>query len=260
MDEKDLIKQATIEAIYWWNDSEDFYHKCFSKLDKILENDEYWEFFKKKILKSFLNNYSIRRNIPESDKGFNKYFNELKKTAFISKVKKGDIKVIDEICAVLKCKMDKYLKGKTNKNGKEIKGKNTKSLLSKIAHMINPNDYPIYDNFTKDSLWLRVKKQQNYKLKRKEFDEYLKYKEGILGLIDEFNRNKQFENAYSVLNDYKGTLAYKFFIINERAFKFRVVDKLLWFEGNKRNSDKKGNNFTNDYLYCYKKFLKLMEK
>lgn len=250
MDDRELIKLATVEAIYWRNDSEDFYHRCFKKFDDIKKDVDYFEFFREKILKIILNNYSIRRNIPEGEEGFNEYFSLLWETEFISRVKKGDKNVIDEVSLKIKQQMT---------NGKESKkGKNTISLLSKLANMINPNAFPMLDSLVKDSLWIRIKEKGE--IKKKDLEKYSIFKDEIDNLINTLNDESLFIESYSILNIYEGSLAYKFYSEeeNKRAFKYRVVDKLLWLEGVMRNSKKKYKDY--EYLYCYKEFFDYIKK
>ena len=48
------IENATLEAIYWWNRDEDYYHNYFSKLDSIYKDKPMLEFFTAKVFEVFL--------------------------------------------------------------------------------------------------------------------------------------------------------------------------------------------------------------
>jgi len=39
------FENATIEAIYWWNRTEFYYHKYFSRLDELFNNKDLLQFF-----------------------------------------------------------------------------------------------------------------------------------------------------------------------------------------------------------------------
>jgi hypothetical protein len=57
------IKDATIEAIYWWNRTENYYHEYFKKIDDMIECPELFNFFTQKVFENFLREYAIRRTI-----------------------------------------------------------------------------------------------------------------------------------------------------------------------------------------------------
>lgn len=57
------IENATLETIYWWNRSEGYYHRYFSKFDEIYEDSKLLPFFIDKLFGPFLSDYSIRRNL-----------------------------------------------------------------------------------------------------------------------------------------------------------------------------------------------------
>lgn len=220
------ITDATIEAIYWWNRTEHYYHQYFKRIDEIHKNKELFNFFTHKLFEVFLKEYSIRRNISAGYKSVDSFLNELTKKGFVKKVKSGDLNVIDNISGVLK------LSGKSTK-------KETKSLLSKMAFLINPTVYSLYDTQSKASLWNIVKNDAMIKLK--DLNSYSKYCEGIKTIQKQFRESRLFITSKEILKEYKATEAYIFFTNEENAFELRIIDKLLWIKGQKKDSRKINN-------------------
>jgi len=134
------------------------------------------------------------------------------KSSYFTRIKSGDITVIDDIS-------DQFRTQSALTNGRQIK-----SLLSKMAFLINPHNFSLMDNFAKDSLWkiIRHKKQ----IKKVELENYSTFFEQSGLLIKEnLNNIKELNNC---LSDFKPSDAYSFFTDNQAAYQRRVFDKYLW--------------------------------
>ena len=125
MIDKGLIYNATIESIYWWNRDESYYHRYFSQLDNIYQDKRLLAFFTNKVFEFFLKGYSIRRNISSGYQNVDKFIDDLFEFDFVQQVKQGDLQVIDDVSRKIKAKGDSTKR-------------NTISLLSKVAFLINP--------------------------------------------------------------------------------------------------------------------------
>ncbi|UKM65481.1 hypothetical protein GSB9_02050 [Flavobacteriaceae bacterium GSB9] len=217
---KHEIENATLEAIYWWNRNEDYYHSYFSKLIEIHKDKPLLEFFTGKVFEVFLREYSIRRNISSGYQNVDSFINELFEVGFIENVIKGDVSVIDTTSDILK-------KNNNSTNRKTI------SLLSKIAFLVNPNKFSLYDTLAKDSLWELNKSKKQFK--KNELEKYIGFIEQTEKLREQANADLLFKQSYVILNEFKNTTAYHFFINNDSAFKLRIIDKYLWLI--QQNSD-----------------------
>jgi hypothetical protein len=144
------IDNAVLEAIYWWNRDEYYYHKYFSKLDTIFLDKVALDFFTRKIFEIFLREYSVRRNLSSGVENVSFFINELFENDFFTKVNNGETEVIDELSNILK----------ENRKSTE---RNTRSLLSKVAFLINPHEFSLYDNLAKDSIVI-VNKLRHYEV------------------------------------------------------------------------------------------------
>lgn len=82
------IKNATIDAIYWWNRSEHNYHHYFSRMDVIYKNPDAFKFFAQKISMTFLNDYSVRRNISSGEESVYSLIDGLLEYDFINESRK----------------------------------------------------------------------------------------------------------------------------------------------------------------------------
>lgn len=221
------FKNATLEAIYWWNRNENYYHKYFTDFENIYSDKLLLEFFITKIFEIFLREYSIRRNIEKGYKNINYFIDELFEHNFVKRVKKGEIEVVDDVSHKLK------LNGNTT-NGKEIR-----SLLSKIAFLINPSNFSLLDSLVKGSLWSIIKKEK--KCKRKELEYYTEFikQTKIQILKNSYNLKTQMK----LLENFKGTVAYQYFSKHPKAFELRIYDKYLWImEQSKNEMGRKINN------------------
>ena len=221
---KKEIEDATIEAIYWWNRTEFHYNKYFNKIDKICKDKELKNFFNRTIFEVFLKEYSVRRNLKSEYQTIDKFLDDLVKIGFFDKVSKGDIEIIDKTSTKLK-------------DSESVTIKETKSLLSKIAFLVNPSVFVLYDRLAKDGLW---KFQSEDKL-RKTFDSYCGYYYCFEELLIEVKKQKHFEHANKILDMFAETEAHRYFSNNKIEFELRVVDKLLWIKG-KVNGSREINN------------------
>lgn len=212
------IEDATIEAIYWWNRTEFHYNKYFTKIDIICKDKELKNFFNRTIFEVFLKEYSIRRNLNSKYQTVDKFLDDLVKMGFFAEVKRrnANITIIDTTSAKLKSKGS-------------VTAKETKSLLSKIAFLVNPSVFALYDTLAKASLWKIV---ANSKLaQRKDLESYNGYYRCFEELLSEVKKQKHFEKANKILEVFNGTEAHLYFTKNKKAFELRVVDKLLWIKG-----------------------------
>lgn len=231
-----MIRKITIEAIYWWGRTENYYHLYFRQLDKISEDEELLDFFVQKIFNNFLREYSIRRNITSGRNTPKELVCKLIQMGFVEDVKNGDMEVIDNIS----CRLKKE---------SELANNGTTSLLSKVAFLINPSSYALYDSLSKRALWKKVKETkkgitQNY------LTEYSNFINEIRYLEMRFEDEQLFEIAFEELKKYPDTISHDYFSSNKEAFRLRILDKYLWvyaFESEERIINNRG----------YKKFLKL---
>ena len=97
----DKMKLAAIEAIYYWERSEAFYHKCFFRLDKVLNDKDAYQFFLTKVFSAFLKEYSVRRNIAQGDINVGLFARGLIDSGFYGHVKEGKTSAVDEYSQTL---------------------------------------------------------------------------------------------------------------------------------------------------------------
>ncbi len=219
IDPKD-IKNAALEAIYWWNRTEGYYHQYFSKIDELYEKEDLFKFFTTKIFEVFLREYSIRRNISSGYKNVDYFLDAIIDGGFVSKVREGEVNAIDIFSGKLKENII------TN-------NKQTRSLLSKVAFLINPIDFSLYDNLSKESLWEMVKHKKE--CRRYDLDSYTVFIDQTNKLIIE--NSEVLENQRSVLGEFHGTDSFKYFDKNPGSFKRRIFDKYLWLRKINRNTE-----------------------
>ena len=213
----EIIENATLEAIYWWNRDEDYYHKYFSQLDIIYDNKSALDFFIKKIFDMFLREYSVRRNLAKESKESKTleiFIIELFEYNFFENVKNGNIKIIDEVSESLK------------DHGKSTNHRHTKSLLSKVAFLINPHKFYLYDSLAKQSIWTLIKDDKN--IKQIELENYECFIEQTNLLRKSISDKGLFQHSRNILDKFKDTKSYNFFSNHNDAFEMRIVDKYLW--------------------------------
>lgn len=210
---QEKIENATLEAIYWWNRDEDYYHKHFSQLDNIFKDKSALDFFIKKIFDMFLREYSVRRNLSQGPKILNCFFEDIFKTSFFEDVKGGKVEVIDNVSELLK-------------NYKNSTNRHTKSLLSKVAFLINPHKFYLYDSLAKKSIWFIFKDSND--LKQIDLENYEGFIKQTELLRKSFSEKGLFQYSIDLLNKFKDTESYKFFSQHNEAFEMRIVDKYLW--------------------------------
>lgn len=216
------VENALIDAIYWWDRTEGYYHRYFKGINLIHEDPAAFTFFVQKIFSIFLREYSIRRNIPSGEKSVTTFLDLLLESEFIESVKDGDPNIIDKTS-------DKLIK-------KRFTDRRTISLLSKIAFLINPSVYSLYDSLAKNSLYKVINLEG--RVTRDELQTYHNFHKQILELSDKFEKLDIFSKAQNLLREYSETEAVIFFSKNEEAFKLRLIDKFLWIY----SSDKEVNN------------------
>jgi hypothetical protein len=220
MEAKD-IRNATLEAIYWWNRNENYYFLHFKNIEKIYKNKSDLEFFTTKIFEVFLKEYSVRRNLSSGPETVDNFISVLIKKDFFQLVKKGQIEVIDKISKQLK---------KENK----VTDRQTISLLSKIAFLINPVEFSLYDRLAKESLWEINKNKNNFEKKSLgNYSNFLKEIDNLLILSE-----KSLNEHLDILNKFKDTPAYEYFSKNPIAFKRRILDKYLWISHQNQSNKK----------------------
>ena len=214
------IDNATLEAIYWWNRDEYYYHKHFAQLDKIFENEFALDFFTTKIFEVFLREYSIRRNLSAGVESIKIFIAELFEYQFFDGVKNGEISIIDEVSNKLK-------------EREKSTNRHTKSLLSKVAFLINPHKFSLYDSLAKESIWAIHKDLKQFKIN--ELDTYSGFFKQSKNLRDFIGVNNLFKNSLLILSEFPETEAFKFFSENNDAFEMRIVDKFLWLHAQPLN-------------------------
>jgi hypothetical protein len=89
------IENATLEAIYWWNRDEYYYHSYFSQMDKIYRDKKVLDFFTRKIFEVFLKEYSVRRNLSSGVNSVISFIDELFEYDFFRFVQKGETEIIE---------------------------------------------------------------------------------------------------------------------------------------------------------------------
>lgn len=217
-DIKTQIENATLEAIYWWNRDEDYYHTYFSKFDKIYNDKELLEFFTGKIFETFLLTYRVRRNISKGYIKVDDFIKELFDYNFVGRVNQNDTQVIDEVSLKIKTS------GKATNN-------QTISLLSKIAFLIKPNKFVLYDGLAKTSLYHVLRKNKKTKCTQKVLETYSVFIDQSDLLRVDLRRGKFFVHSKEILEQFKNTKAFDFYSKNNEAFEKRIVDKYLWLLG-----------------------------
>jgi len=210
------IDNATFEAIYWWNRDEHYYHKYFSQLSSIYNDKELLSFFTTKIFEVFLREYAIRRNLSSGYNSVDIFINELFEYNFVSNVLDGNTNIIDDVSDLIKA------------NGNST-NRQTKSLLSKVAFLINPHNFLLFDSLAKESLWKL--KNDKRKFKYKEIENYTGFLKQTILLHNEIESVGLFKNTDSILSLFKSTFAFDFFGNNNEAFQMRIIDKALWLLG-----------------------------
>ena len=228
------VENALIDSIYWWDRTEGYYHSYFKNISLIYKDPAAFTFFVQKIFSIFLREYSIRRNIPSGDESVISFLEIILESDFVQSVSSGDQNIIDNTS-------DELIK-----NG--FTDRRTISLLSKIAFLINPSVYSLYDSLAKNSLY-KVMNIEG-RVTREELQTYRNFHMQILELSDKFEKLDIFSKAQNLLKEYSETEAVIFFSKNEDAFKLRLIDKFLWIY----SSDKEVNNLG------YKNLLRLEKK
>ncbi|MCF8297529.1 MAG: hypothetical protein K9J13_08315 [Saprospiraceae bacterium] len=224
------IENATLEAIYWWNRDESYYNKYFSKLDKIYQDKPLLDFFTTKIFEVFLREYSVRRNLSSGFESVSRFIDELFENNFYINVINDELEIIDELSAKLKV-------------NRKSTSRNTKSLLSKVAFLINPHSFSLYDSLAKKSIW-KINKDK-YPLKQKELDNYIGFMKQTKFLRETISDKDLFIHSRKILNEFQETNAYTFFSKHNNAFEMRIVDKFLWlFEQNSNGRVYQNSEYT----------------
>ena len=230
---EEQIKNATLEAIYWWNRDEYYYHRYFSKIKEIYKDKALLEFFTCKVFEVFLREYAIRRNLSAGYEKVNEFIGELFDNNFINEVIEGNVSIVDEVCKKIK------IKGNSSK-------RQTKSLLSKVAFLINPNAFALLDSRAKVSIWTIYKSKKLFK--QNQLEDYAVFMRQIQMLKSEIESKNLFKISYDLLNQFKGSPAHDFFTANPVAFEMRIVDKFLWIYSQGPNDRKVQNS---EYLKFY---------
>ena len=233
--EQEDIENATLEAIYWWNRTEGYYHDYFSKLDSVIDDEDIFEFFVLKIFNVFLSEYSVRRNITAGDLSVNLFAKNLVESGFYRRVVQGDIDSLDEFSETFRI------------HGNLTNGRHTHSLLSKVAFLINPSDFSLIDSYAKKSLWQLVKDSKI--VCRSELDSYSGFISQANQFMDE-NMTCYSDIESALLSEFDGTSAFYFFRDNPKAFRRRIFDKLLWINISKINGRPVRNRSYVRFLSC----------
>ncbi len=207
------IPNATLEAIYWWNRTEGYYHEYFCRLDGLeKERGGAFDFFVTKVFQVFLTEYSVRRNIASGEGSVRDFVETLIDSGFYRQIVEGDLNAIDRYS-------DEFRNNNSLTNRRQ-----TRSLLSKVAFLINPSKFALMDSYAKNSLWLLVKDDR--RIKRRELECYVGFVSQVERYIEE--NPETFNVADSLLMEFSETAAFTFFSTNRAAFERRVFDKMLW--------------------------------
>lgn len=218
------IEDATIEAIFWWNRTEFFYHRHFANLSKMKENKPLLNYFSRKVFEAFSKDYSVRRNISKGTSGVDQLIEELYKNGFISEVERGNKNIVDEVSRKVK-----------KSKSRNTTNKETRSLLSKIAFLINPNKYSLYDKLARESIYKFIKPVVK-EITHKKLEKYSFFMEEVVKMKSKLKESNKFKKSYKTLNKVKDSEAELFFSENNDAFEFRIIDKLLWLHAQKVKS------------------------
>jgi hypothetical protein len=217
MDEKD-IETATYEAIYWWNHSESYYHRYFSRILELKNDKGLFAFFKSHVFEFFLREYSVRRNLDKGDESIDLFLDAISAAKFVERVNANERAVIDDIS-------DDFSKQEFSKK------RQTRSLLSKIAFLINPKSFSIYDSLAKKSIWQLIKDKKI--CRKKDLEQYSTF----IGQTDRLISENEglLIGQIRILEKFNGSKAQDFFGDKPHAFKRRVFDKYLWLMAQSEN-------------------------
>ncbi len=201
---------STYEAIFWWNRTESLYHKSFSKIGLLKENEKAKKFFIRKVFDTFLKEFAVRRNVAKGYNSVELLFENLFSNDNIIRIQNENKEIVDELSETYaKLEFTNY--------------KQTRSLISKCAFMINPSHFSLLDEYTKISLSKITEKSKI------SFDN--SYSTFISAINDEIINIENFSETYNpILEKFKETDAYVFFKDNPNAFVRRIFDKYLWIE------------------------------
>jgi len=231
MQNNQIFKTAILETIFHWEKGEGLYSKSikslfYDYLNNKNINDERLKFYQQKIFHEFLKNYSIRRNFL---KGENKEIQLLKLflNDFFSKLKNSyrPELLIDNMAKIIK--------------EKNISDKKCISLTSKISFLLLPDKLPLYDNVSKNSLWLWTKRQK-IKFKKNilsNYNNYFRYYNNFYFSIKE----KLMKETAIIINKNKNVMLkspyLRDFIKNPKLLAFRSADKILWMQSIERQTN-----------------------
>lgn len=229
---KEELENATIEAIFWWKNIERFYHYQFKEINSILNKKrmEYQEFFILKYFNPFLKEYSVRRNIKNGDQNVFEFLKTLRREGFFVELnhenKEIDKKVIDQL--------SEYLCNKTELTNR----KNCKSLLSKIAFIIRPDQFFIYDSLAKSSIKKfrkNLNTRNNQNIRSKDLENYQTFYElsKLLTKDVDLELNLVIEEFQEeILHSCKELISK-----DNKAIKMRIIDKHLWIKSQEKGED-----------------------
>lgn len=211
--DKDLLRNAAYEAIWWWNRDEWHFHHYFSKLDEIRKDEADLRFFSDKLFGVFLNLYSVRRTIKSGNSTILIFLQQILERDFVEAVKKGDKVIIDKLSDELKFKSED-----------KVTNRQTISLLSKAAFLINPHDFSLFDTNAKTSLGKLLEDIPGFhKSSLNTYDGFIEHIDKLLQEAD-----TQLSELLPLLDDFMGTAAFQYFSKKHFAFKRRILDKYLW--------------------------------
>lgn len=225
------FRNAAYEAIYFWNRYEWYYHEVFLKVEVLKQNDEAYDFFIAKVFETFLKEYSIRRNLPAGHEVPKKFMSVLIELGFTEEIKMGNTKIIDRINGTLKS---------------EFRYKSTISLLSKIAFLINPSAFSLYDSLARKSVYELLKHRNVYKYAQ--LSQYDHFIAAINILIKDYQN--ELTTQMEVLTEFDDSPAVTYFSQNPEAFHMRILDKYLWIQSTSRSANNDG----------FRKFLEIIEQ
>lgn len=220
---QEKIDIAIYESIYWWNRSEAYYYSFLHRLDEIYVSKELYAIFSVKTFQVFLREYSVRWNIAEGTESVDLFIDQLFQFGFFEEVKNGKVEIIDSVSNFIK-----------QVHNSSTKHRHSVSLLSKIAFLINPHKFVLYDALAKKSLYALC---QNEIERKSKLETYIGFYEEAEKFKSHLEKQNYFKNAYRILEAFPDTKAYHFFSkeVNREAFKRRILDKYLWLEQQKES-------------------------
>ena len=203
--EANILSIACLEASYWWVNWEEHYHKTLIKWNQ--ESSSQFSRDDKTLFCNFIAKYSLQRSIPGGEKAQKQLLEKIKDAGFFDKAKTGE-PFIDDFA-------------KQNRHNDKM----LISLYSKLATLINPAAYTMYDNRAKVGLARMIKGQESMSTHKSYHGFYYDWEK-----VYDFIKTKE-----ALISKHKRYLETHFEIdktlLTTEIYIRRVVDKYLWHYG-----------------------------